>query len=317
MELVEFATKIGTMVQEKMGSGYAVSNHQVRKNNGVVLNAITIRTEESNIAPSIYIEQFYDEVESGSKSMDEVAGEICETYEQNDHPLGFDVNSFIDFGSVKDRVIYRLVNYVKSVKDRVIYRLVNYEKNMDELADMPHDRYLDFAIIYCVLVPMGEMGATGTIMVTNDYLTMWGIGKLELVKLADRNTPRLLKSELVSMENLLISMMLGEDAVSDNSGKLPLGKEMYVLSNRSKMNGASCLLYPGLLAQIADYWGRDFYVLPSSVHETILIPDDKKMNPTVLTNMVREVNSTQLTPSEVLSDHVYFYSKSEKMLTAA
>ena len=85
MELVEFAAKIGTMVQEKMGSGYAISNHQVRKNNGIVLNAITIRTEESNIAPSIYIEHFYDEVESGSKSMDEVAGEICEAYEENDH----------------------------------------------------------------------------------------------------------------------------------------------------------------------------------------------------------------------------------------
>ena len=302
MELVEFAAKIGTMVQEKMGSGYAISNHQVRKNNGIVLNAITIRTEESNIAPSIYIEHFYDEVESGSKSMDEVAGEICETYEQNDHPLGFDVNSFIDFGSVKDRVIYRLVNY---------------EKNMDELADMPHDRYLDFAIIYCVLVPMGEMGATGTIMVTNDHLTMWGIGKLELVEMADRNTPRLLKSELVSMENMLISMLLGEDTASDNSGLLPPGSEMYVLSNRSKMNGASCLLYPGLLAQIADYWGRDFYVLPSSVHETILIPDDKKMYPVALTNMVKEVNSSQLLPSEVLSDHAYFYSKSEKMLMAA
>lgn len=302
MELVEFATKIGTMVQEKMGSGYVVSNHQVRKNNGIVLNAITIRAEESNIAPSIYIEHFYDEVESGGKSMEEVAGEICEAYEENDHSLGFDVNTFIDFDSVKDRIIYRLVNY---------------EKNMDELADVPHDRYLDFAIIYCVLVPMGEMGATGTIMVTNDHLTMWGIGKYDLVKLADKNTPYLLESDLMSMEKLLLSMMLGEDTVSDKSELLPPGNEMYVLSNKSKMNGASCLIYPGLLAKIADDLGRDFYVLPSSIHETILIPADKKMDPAMLTNMVKEVNSSQLLPSEVLSDHAYFYSKSEKMLMAA
>ena len=302
MELVEFATKIGTMVQEKMGSGYAVSNHQVRKNNGVVLNAITIRTEASNIAPSIYIEHFYDDVESGSKSMDDVAGEICKAYEQNDHPLGFDVNTFIDY---------------ESVKDRIIYRLVNYEKNMDQLADVPHDRYLDFAVIYCVLISMDGSGTTGTITVTNDHLTMWGIGKYELVKLADKNTPHLLESDLMSMENLLISMMLGEDTVSDKNGLLPPGKEMYVLSNKSKVNGATCLLYPGLLAKIADEFGRDFYVLPSSVHETILIPDDKKMDPAVLTDMVKEVNSTQLLPSEVLSDHAYFYSQSAKQLMAA
>ena len=302
MELVEFAANIGTLVQEKMGSGYAVSNHQVRKNNGIVLNAITIRTEESNIAPSIYIEHFYDEVESGSKSMDEVAGEICDIYVQNDHPPGFDVNAFTDFDSVKDRIIYRLVNF---------------EKNKEGLADVPHGRYLDFAIIYCVLIPVDGEGATGTIMVTNEHLAMWGIGKLELVKLADRNTPRLLKSELVSIENLLIRMLSGEDTVPDKSGMLPSGKEMYVLSNRSKMNGASCLLYPGLLAQIADNWGRGFYVLPSSVHETILIPDDKKMDPALLTNMVKEVNSTHIMPTEMLSDHAYYYSRSAKQLMAA
>jgi hypothetical protein len=89
---------------------------------------------------------------------------------------------------------------------------------------------------------------------------------------------------------------------------------MYVLTNYKGINGASCLLYPEILDQIGDKLNADFYILPSSIHELILIIDDGKMNPISLREMVCEVNQTQVAADEVLSDQVYYYSREKQRI---
>ena len=75
------------------------------------------------------------------------------------------------------------------------------------------------------------------------------------------------------------------------------------------MNGASVMLYKDPLRDFANYMGHDLYILPSSIHEVILIPAYDHDSYDELTSMVKEVNSTQLSKEEILSDHVYFYSR--------
>ena len=84
---------------------------------------------------------------------------------------------------------------------------------------------------------------------------------------------------------------------------------MYVLSNKSKLNGSGCLFYHNLLHNLCEKLECDLYILPSSIHEVILIPAYDHDSYDELTSMVKEVNSTQLSKEEILSDHVYFYSR--------
>ena len=90
--------------------------------------------------------------------------------------------------------------------------------------------------------------------------------------------------------------------------------KMYVLGNRMKLFGAAVLLYDGLLEKIADQIKKNFFILPSSIHEVILIPDDEDQEAEELWKMVCEINATQVEPEEVLTDSVYYFSRKNKKI---
>ena len=87
------------------------------------------------------------------------------------------------------------------------------------------------------------------------------------------------------------------------------GQTLFVVTNEKKMNGAACIIYEGVLEKVGEMLGRDYYVLPSSIHETILLPAKDNTELDSLTQLVRTVNATQVKAEEVLSDHAYFYSR--------
>ena len=87
---------------------------------------------------------------------------------------------------------------------------------------------------------------------------------------------------------------------------------MKVLSNRQRMNGAVCLIYPDVLERLAEECGKDLYILPSSVHETILLADSGKERPRELKSMIVQVNRTQVAPEEVLTDSLYRYDRGKR-----
>ena len=85
--------------------------------------------------------------------------------------------------------------------------------------------------------------------------------------------------------------------------------KMYILTNQKGINGASCLLYPDVMNKLSEEFQSDFYVFPSSIHELILVPTHDNKSNNEYSNMVREINATQVAREEVLSDHVYYYSR--------
>jgi len=90
----------------------------------------------------------------------------------------------------------------------------------------------------------------------------------------------------------------------------------YIMTNKYQINGASVLLYHGLLDGLAEKLGTDLYVIPSSIHEFLILPVLPGTCIQDLNAMIHEVNSTQVEEEEILSDHAYFYSRSEKLLTS-
>ena len=93
--------------------------------------------------------------------------------------------------------------------------------------------------------------------------------------------------------------------------------EIYIMTNKKGLNGFAAVLYPGALKSAADMAGRDLYVLPSSVHEAILIPAGCFTGAHGLSEMVREVNAACVAEEEVVSDSVYFYDRKEGKLSMA
>jgi hypothetical protein len=86
-----------------------------------------------------------------------------------------------------------------------------------------------------------------------------------------------------------------------------VNEKMYVLSNDRGINGASTLLYPNVLYDFASSIRMNFYILPSSIHECILVPDTGKLSKAALKEMVKDVNDSHVSADEVLSNEVYYY----------
>jgi hypothetical protein len=209
----------------------------------------------------------------------------------------------------------------EQMKPYIFFRLVSFERNRKLLSDIPHISYLDLAVTFHCLVRNDEEGI-GTIRITNEHMKLWDVTLEELKTLAVQNTEELFPASIKSMEEVLAGIL--SEGVLDSSEEnitedlslhlLPNIKnntqpKMYILTNQKGINGASCLLYENVIRQFAQKINSDLYILPSSIHEIILIPKDLSMNKETFTKMVEDVNRTQVAAEEVLSDHVYHYSR--------
>lgn len=192
-------------------------------------------------------------------------------------------------------------------KMNIKYQLMNFEKNKGLLEALPHVRYLDLAIVFYSEIEEEEGCPFG--LLTWKGLEALGIGVEEVEALAAQNTPRQMPCCLESLESL-VKGFLGEHH-EEEEGKLP----MYVLTNRRRMFGAACILYPGLLERISSTLDSDLYILPSSIHECILVPVGKGSSKEEFQEIVREVNASQVPEEEILSDAVYVYHREEDSIT--
>lgn len=307
MEFTSFKTLVRDEVAKRAGEQYQVKINDVIKNNGVVLSGITMLKDDNNISPTIYLNQYYKAYENGDVTLRCIVDEVLDTYERNKVTQSVDMRFFMDY---------------EKVKDRIIFKLVNAERNREMLKDVPHIRYLDFAVVFQCLIS-DEMFGNATIMIHNAHLKIWGITEKEIYEKAIKNTPKLQKYEIKTMRDVLCEMMLleemeGEEDATDKDEYLKELREaapMYVLSNQTRVQGASCILYPDILRDFAEAVKSDFYILPSSVHEVILLPAQGDEDEEGLKRMVWEVNETQVEREEVLSDSVYYYSQEKEELS--
>lgn len=306
MEFTSFKTLVRDEVAKRTGEQYQVKINDVIKNNSVVLSGITMLQDDNNISPTIYLNQYYEAYENGDITLRCIVDDVLDTYERNKVNQSVDMRFFM--------------NYEK-VKDRIIFKLIHAERNKEMLRDIPHIRYLDLAVVFQCLIS-DEMFGNATIMIHNAHLKIWGITEKELYDKSISNTPKLQRYDIKTMRDVLCEMMLLEEmegeAILDRDEYLKDFRDaapMYVLSNQTRVQGASCILYPNILRDFAEAVKSDFYILPSSVHEVILLPVQGDEDEEGLKKMVCEVNETQVEREEVLSDSVYYYSQEKKELT--
>lgn len=281
-------------MESQFQEGQKVLIQPVLKNNGTVYDGLIIIDPILNISPTIYLNPYYHRFLDGV-SMEDIYSDILSTYHENLPKEDFDISLFKDFDKAKERILVKLVNQ---------------ERNSELLEEVPHIIFHDLAIIFvCAICDFLDEYAT--ILIHNQHLEMWGISLDELYEIGMENTPKLLPYSFDSMENVLKHL---------SDGTLPFVTDiaMSVLTNQLKIHGATSIIYPGLLKRLANDLDDDIIIIPSSIHEVLIIPYQSTISKYSLLNfrdMIVQVNEEQLPDEEVLSDHAYLYLKdSEKLI---
>lgn len=298
MDYNQFLEEIRAAVQERLGSDYEIRIQKITKNNGIVLDGLIIGKASKSIAPTIYLNSYYMHYTHGM-SLEEILEDVISAYkDSNDVSFG-DTREFLNFNKLKDKVAFKLIQR---------------EKNQEILKEVPYIEFLDLAVVFYLILDEHK-GGQMTALIHNSHMEPWGVEKEELYCLAMKNTPILLPSEIKTMKEIMCDILKGhleelemEEMVDDLLDFDSQKPTLYVLSNRKQINGAGCILYDGCLKNFADSQNSDIVILPSSLHETILVPDDGQLDYGELQKMVSEINESEMPEEDVLSDRIYKYS---------
>lgn len=300
MTYEEFKNAVITEVKRKVGEEVNVVIHKVPKNNGIVLDGITLMRKGSYMAPTFYLQDFYCGYKKGidlENVVEQLIGYSLEHPVQDFLPDNF----FIEY---------------ESVKERICFKLIHYEKNMELLKEVPYKRFLDLAMVY-YCIAKEDFLSQATILIRNTDLERWEISEENLFDAAVRNTPKILPWRFASVQTIVDEFLSegGEEAISMIESACDITRasmehvEMYILTNKNRYFGAACMLYPDLLSQIADRFDMDLYILPSSIHECIIMPKTPKYTKEELCSMVQDINEREVDDLDILSDCVYTYNR--------
>lgn len=243
--------------------------------------AITDLKIKNTNSPAVHINEAVDEILSGALSIKDAAQSIKNTFRE-----AILTESKIDFAGYLDK---------QFILQNVILVLVNSDKNIATKECEPHRNYLNLTAFYRVIVGKKDDCVT-SFRVTNPMVELLKITEHELFDAAMANTKK------------------AGYFTSDFDGI-----SMFVITTKEAMYGASALLHPEVMQELADNVGSDLYILPSSIHEIIALPCSIYSDTDSLRAMVREINedSSKVAPDEVLGNDIYLYRRNEKMLTLA
>ena len=194
----------------------------------------------------------------------------------------------------------------EEIRRHLCVDMVNTKSNADLLAKAPHTAYEDMSMVYRVLIrnPQGEPGRA---LITNDLMERMGITKEELHEDALANSPLVRPPMIKDMREVL-------GLVTEDGQMMEMGDpQLYIVTTTDMIWGSGALFYPGFMDQCTETLGGGYYILPSSIHEVLLYPDMGGSAAGDLTEMVININETQVAPEERLANSVYHYDPEEKI----
>ncbi len=279
-----------------------ISFNEIVKNNDQKLIALSIHEPGIDISPNIYLNGFIEQYSEGI-DLDDIMSSITEMYMKYRDPevKGFDIGDITQF----DRVA-----------DRLVTKIVNTELNKEFLSVVPHKEFGDLSVF--AQIRLDEMNdSVASITIRQDILDRWDVSLDEVIDKATDNDLKITEPRLIPMDKVIDSMRATYEI--DQESFLPEDDDrmipMYVLSTTDKVNGAKLINQQEILDEISDYLHANLIILPSSIHEAIVIPmDTSTMDLNELSMMVKSINSEVVSKTDVLSDHPYVYSKDERSL---
>lgn len=284
MDKTEFFLKLEGELQRQILEPVQIRQHKIRKNNGKTVLCLTILAKGQKASPAIPLEPYFQRWRQGCP-LECLAEEVLEAWRQ---ALGFSGWEGEDFFCYE------------RVKDRIFQMVISREQNREILEEQPWRPFLDLAVVcYCRLDP--RMTPEALVRIDRRHLERWGIGEEELFRQAKENGRRFMPGRLYSMREIL----------GFQDGEIPL----YVLTNEQRYLGAEAITDEMALKKTGERLNSDFFVLPSSIHECLILPMSGQFSREMLRKLVQEVNLTQVEEEEVLSDQVYVYKREQGVLS--
>ena len=268
-----------------------------------VMDSITLidKTVEKNVSPTIYINNMYDHY-LNTENLQKVLQDAAESMDK----------AFLEAPKVG-------ILDMDNARDNIVFQVVNTMQNEDMLRDMPHRDFQDLSIIYRWVVSVDDRGVQSTV-VRDNLAKQLGMTEADLFKCAVENTRRILPPVVKSMNEVMKEMMMSDGMPAEIADmildEMPADRTMWIISNEKGINGAGSMLYEDVLHKLSMQLETDLYLLPSSVHECIAVSVDMG-DPYELAEMVNEINMSQVSLEERLSNQVYHYDKDARRLTLA
>ena len=301
MKAIQFYTNLTETLKENLGTDWTIELHtDVILNNGTTHIALILYKNGEKLHPQIYLERFFEDYKRG-KTMKEILQDVMTTYEEALKNINPDSLSGIEDW--------------EQVKGRLAFRLLSKERNKETLENYVYKDFLDLAAIVTFCAEIDEQGVKA-IRVTHDLAERWNVSEEEILQAAEENTESLFP---VRMEPILDTLCRVADISRDDLPEEVLAEEdspqIMVLTNYLGVNGATVLLYDSLLQQVYEKLGGKFIILPSSIHEVIVMPSASAPPAADSQKMVEQINRSAVKEEEILSDSVYLYD-GEKVILA-
>lgn len=256
------------------------------KQNRMGLHGCTLAMPEAAAAPTFYLEDLYEAYLNGT-AIEDIAEGVIKFAKENNRaviPNGIDV-----------------VDY-ESARKHLGLMVIGAEENREYLETLVHEVIEGLALVPIVFI--NDENSTGCIKIKKELLLAWEVTAQEVMEEAKQNSARVMPPTFKLMSDILRE---NSDLDLDDLC-VPEEAELFVVSNRHFVYGASVAFYPGFLERIGKALGTDFYILPSSINE-MLILRDLGQDPMMLLNIVKTVNRTEISPEEILADAVFYYSR--------
>lgn len=291
----EFANRIKTDLEQQysdvLGNPEIEMQH-VEKLQGETYDGLSIKPEGQLTAVSIRLDEVFRQYEAG-RSYQSILRDIADAAKE-----GIQNTPSVNLAELMD---YDLM------KQYLMAQVVPIKGNENMLAQVPHEVKEDLACVYRFVLDVKD-NQSSSILVTNKMLDTYGISPAQLRADALRNSPERFPYSIRSMQQVLCEMMgMTPDTVPMNANP------MYVATCNSGMNGAGCVFYPDFMKKAAEMLHGDFFVLPSSIHEVLLIPDNGEFDYHNLEEMVQSINESEVRPADRLSDSVYHYDSKQQI----
>lgn len=297
-DFIEFVRK---EVSHGLGGDHNIMIRQVPKNNGICLDGICISRCNDRLSPTIYLDSYFEQYQEQRMTLDEIIDDIIAVYHENQDFPALNINHFMDFSIISEKIAFKLVES---------------SANTELLKELPHIPFLDLAMVFYLFIdesPKGQM----TSLIYYDHMELWDLNTEQLCEIAKNNTPLLFPAHIRDMTEVLKEIAkanLGEDYREEWMDELfaaaPGQFPLYVLGNQRGIHGASCILYPDVLKNFAHQLNQDLIILPSSIHEVLLVPDAPGLSYCELQSMVRYINRSEVPKEDRLSDQIYRYQRS-------
>jgi len=289
-----FKTTLAESIREafaEQGQEVKTYLHVVEKVN-ISYDALSVCLATTNCGVNINVEPWYNKLQEGI-AFDDIVADVVRVAEKG----------LKDCPSIAEQ---DLRDYDK-MREKLVIEVISLENNAEILSQVPHKILLDLAIIYRAVVT--ERGiARGSMIITNALLKEFGITAEQLHTDAVTNAEVYQPIVIQNMLDMLRGMGMDVPEELFDSEFV-----MYVATVPDGINGAGVIAYPSFFELAEAKVGGSFYLIPSSRHEVIMIPDVGNHDIDFLKLLISEVNMFEVSAEDKLSDSLYHYDAHDQI----